>query len=412
MKILLPFLTLFLASCGVHHHRYDAEQDTYYQDDYYAYDNYDPYYGYGSAEYSSAGDGVYYNNYNYYPDRWGVNYSNVYYSPYRYPRVGFYYSSINNCGYSYWSTWCSPGAWPSSYYSNGWWPSFGFGLSYSVGYSGYYDNYWWYNHYRHRNYNHNRPTQRGYYSARNETRRLANSRYHNQSKKPNHNRYGNKPQAVNRARNSSNRPVNRAPNRSNSNSRQRSSTVNNRARQEAAVINHSNQNRVQNNDYQSARSQVVYRSSSSQLLQQNSQNNVQRIQQNHEPSTQMRRNRYQSAASSTDSISVNQNIRVKPMNSQSPVYHTNTIRRQTTTLQRPQINQRQVYQNTQPSVNHQSGSRVQLINRSVPSRPQVQTSKPVQKPKPQRSKQEKSAKNSSKNKPSRAVRSNDRGRRN
>ena len=37
MKLFIPFMTLFLASCGVHHHRYDAAEDTYYQDDYYAY---------------------------------------------------------------------------------------------------------------------------------------------------------------------------------------------------------------------------------------------------------------------------------------------------------------------------------------------------------------------------------------
>ena len=148
MKFLIPFLTLFLASCGVHNHRYDTQQDVYYEDDYYAYDNYDPYYGYGSSEYSTAGDGVYYNNYNYYPDRWGVTYSNVNYSPYRYPRVGFYLSSGYNCGYSYWSTRCSSGFYGSSfygssYYGSGFGPYYGFGL----GFGGYIEihvfSIWW-----------------------------------------------------------------------------------------------------------------------------------------------------------------------------------------------------------------------------------------------------------------------------
>ena len=67
MKILIPILTLFLASCATHNHRYDARDDVYYEDDYYAYGDYDPYYGYGTSEYSTAGDGVYYNNYNYCP---------------------------------------------------------------------------------------------------------------------------------------------------------------------------------------------------------------------------------------------------------------------------------------------------------------------------------------------------------
>ena len=172
MKLMIPILTLFLVSCGVHNHRYNAEEDVYYQEDYYAYDNYDPYYGYGSGEYSTTGDGVYYNNYNYYPDRWGITYSNVYYSPYRYPRVGFYFSSSYNCGYSYWSNWCSP--WYRSPFHWGYhygWSSWGIGLGYS-GY--YYDNYWWYNHWRNRTYHHPRT---GYYSARNEVRRLNNNRY-------------------------------------------------------------------------------------------------------------------------------------------------------------------------------------------------------------------------------------------
>ncbi len=326
MKIIIPILTLFLTSCAVHNHRYDAEQDAYYQSDYYAYDNYDPYYGYGSVEYSNAGGGVYYNNYNYYPDRWGVNYSNVYYSPYRYPRVGFYYSSSRNCSYSYWSTWCSPGYWPSYHY-NSWWPSFGF----SIGYSNYnyYDNYWWYNHWRNRTYDHYRPTRHGYYSARNEARRLHNGRYNSRYKndQPRHNRSGynnrSNPNAVSRER--SNRPVNRSVNRSinRSSSRQnkpyRATKPPTRSRQEASVSNNYRNNVTSNSG--SARHEVVTRSnrSGSSGLQQN-------IRQNHaQQSTQNNRYRYQKPAAINQQKPTRQNtrVRVKPMNSQSPVYHNN-----------------------------------------------------------------------------------------
>jgi len=238
IKVLVPLLTLFLVSCGVHNHRYDTNQDVYYQDDYYAYD---PYYGYGSSDYTDVGDGVYYNNYNYYPDRWGVTYSSDNFSPYRYPRVGFYFSSGSHCSYSYWSTWCSSGYWPSSYYSSsyygvGWWPSYGFGLSYS---SYYYDNYWWYNHWRNRNYYHNSPNQYRHYSARSEAVRLANrnsySKKSNRYKTSSPSGYINRNNKVDRSRSSS-RPVYRAPNRQ-STPQKRTNQTPQRSRQEAIILN-------------------------------------------------------------------------------------------------------------------------------------------------------------------------------
>ncbi len=347
MKIIIPLMTLFLASCGVHNHRYDAAQDAHYEDDYYAYDNYDPYYGYGSSEYSTAGDGVYYNNYNYYPDRWGVNYSNVNYSPYRYPRVGFYYSSGYNCGYSYWSTRCSPGFFGSSHYgynhyASSWWPSYGFGLSYGGygGYGGYYaSNYWWYNHWRNRNYNHHRPTRSGYYSARNEAGRLTNGRYYSnyKNKQPRRNSTGNRSNrnAVYRGRSTGNRSVNRSSgNRSNRNSRPVQ-----RGRQEAAIRSNDSNYRRSNAGVNSSREAVAGQLNSRHLSNNIRENKPQRKVPNNNVN-----NRYQKpalVASNLPRQRVRQTnqvrrdarasqptqrqsaVRVKPMNSQAPVYHNN-----------------------------------------------------------------------------------------
>jgi hypothetical protein len=383
MKTLIPFLSLFLASCGVHNHRYDSEQDAYYQNDYYAYDNYDPYYGYGSSGYSTTGDGVYYNDYNYYPDRWGVNYSNVYYSPYRYPRVGFYFSSGYGCGYSYWSNGCSSRYWPSSYYVYNSWPSYGFGFSYS---SYYYDNNWWYNHWRHRNYEHYRPTQTGFYSARNEALRLNNSRYYNSHKyNQRNNRYNNtyrnNPTAVNRGRSSSNRPVNRSNNRTNnSNKPSRAAKPVQRGRQEA-VQNNQRYNQIRAND--SVRSQATARSSSQGLQSRINEDYVQRNYQN---------NRYQSQKpTQTASNSSMQTNRVKPMNSQSPVYQTNTVPRTNSNAirynQRPTNNLNHVApraEQRQLNTRNQSNSRsVQSGSIQAPSNQAlVKPSQPVNKPKP------------------------------
>lgn len=383
MKLLIPILTLFLSACSVHNHRYDAEQDAYYEEDYYAYDNYDPYYGYGSSEYSYAGDGVYYNNYNYYPDRWGVTYSNVYYSPFRYPRVGFYYSSINHCGYSYWSRRCFPSYWPGYLYSSAWWPSFGFGIGYS---SYYYDNYWWYNHWRNRNnyYDnyHYKPTQSGYYSARNEARRLNNNRHYSRYKedRPVNTRYYNKPQAVSRGRSSSNRSVNRTTHRSapvNTNKPMRSSKPTHRGRQQADVINQNRQNNAVNHS-QSVRSEVL-----SHRTPTNNQSNLQqRIQQQHNNQSNQR-SRYQKPAAVNNS---NQNRqvtnRVKPMSSQSPVYHTNRTVKPNVTVQnnRRDNSPRVVNRNTHRPMVQRSASTPQAnrpVSQSKPARSNRSSSKPT-----------------------------------
>ncbi len=163
---------LVLAGCTNNH----SYHDSYRGDGYYASD-YDAYYGYGdSYGYSTDGSGIYYNNYNYYPDRWGINYSVNYYSPYRYPRIGFYF---NDC--YYWTFNCHY-SWGGGYWLA---PVWGFS-------SWYYNDYWWYNHWRHRNYHH--TPRYGRYSARREAQRLANrTRNRHMTYKeawPHHNRSG------------------------------------------------------------------------------------------------------------------------------------------------------------------------------------------------------------------------------
>lgn len=444
MKLLVPFITLFLASCGVHNHRYNAE-DTYYQDDYYAYGDYDPYYGYGSSEYSTAGDGVYYSNYdnsyNFYPDRWGINYSNVYYSPYRYPRVGFYFSSARNCHhtYSYWSSWCSsPSYWSgfrfgSGYYTSNWWPSWGFGLGYS---SFYYDNYWWYNHWRNRTYDHYRPTQRGYYSARNEARRLTQGR-HSQRYKGNtsrrHTYQRNNPNAVSRSRSSHNRSSStRSASRSGSRSvnrntnRSRNSARGAHSRQQSAALNRntSNYREITGNRSSRAEDRSTNTALQQRLQRQYAERNIKQPSNNYQkPAT----NNRQPVASQIRSR--NTQTRVKPMNSQSPVYHTNTKpmvqqqRRAQSVSQKPQMVQRssgtrtsvqrttQVVPNRTASNSQRSAQRSQSVVRNTTR----QASKPARS---NRSKsQSKSSNNrSSSNKSSRgskarvSSRSNDRGR--
>ena len=402
MKILIPILTLFLASCGVHNHRYDAEQDVYYEDDYYAYDNYDSYYGYGSSDYSTTGDGVYYNNYNYYPDRWGVTYSNVYYSPFRYPRVGFYFSTANNCGYSYWSNWCSPG-WGSSYYGSGyyassWWPTYGFGLSYS---SYYYDNYFWYNHWRNRNYYHNRPTQRGYYSARNEAGRLTNGRYYSNYKnnQPRNNNqrnsnYRSNPRVIDRGRSTGNRTINRS---SGNRTINRSKPVQ-RSRQQSAVLNPSGSSyRPATGSQNTARVAVTGRAATDGR---NLQNN--RYQKPALVSSNVTNQRVRQTNSLRQTARDNQKpqqqppVQVKPMNSQSPVYYSNT---RPSTIRQPVVqgtNNQRVYSSQQAPA-----SSPYVNNRNVQLRPQQQASSPpqVNAPvvKPQRKERtKKEAKNSNK----------------
>ena len=405
MKILIPIMTLFLASCGVHNHRYDANQDTYYEDDYYAYDNYDPYYGYGSSEYSSTGDGVYYNNYNYYPDRWGVTYSNVNYSPFRYPRVGFYFSTANNCGYSYWSNWCAPG-WGSSYYGSGfyasnWWPSYGFGLSYS---SYYYDNYFWYNHWRNRNYYHNRPTQHGYYSARNEASRLVNGRYYsryknnspgrNNNQRNNNQRnsnYRSNPRPVNRGRSTGNRVINR----SSGNRANRNNKPTQRSQQQSAALNPNGANYRQATSRQNSSREVVTGRSETGNLQNNIQRNY--------AERNLPNNRYQKpalVASEVPRQRVRQPnntyqkpqqpaaVRVKPMNSQSPVYHNNT--RPSAVVRQPVVqgtyNQRLNLNRSVPANSAYNNNRVNQSRPQTQTRPAQSVPSPTVKPvsKPQR----------------------------
>ena len=341
MKYFIPFMTLFLASCGVHHHRYDAEQDTYYQDDYYAYGEYDTY----DDTYSYGGDGVFYNNYNYYPDRWGMTYSDVHYSPYRYPRVGFYFSTSNTCGYSYWNNWCTPGLWPHrgyGYHSDTWWPSYVFGFSTAY----HYNNLWWYNHWRHRNYDHHRPSRNGYYSARNEVRRLSNNRYGNK-----HSKYRNSSRPANRSRDTGlryrnngyrSRPSISTPNRSQSAQpvqrrpaqRQRSSS-----RQEAVRIE-----RGRSNSSEASRSVNQYQQ-----------------QRTYVPQPNHTRTEAQPAQRST--------YQVRPMDSQTPIYHRNrVINQNNSAANRPRTNNRV----QQPARNNRS------TTRASNARPQVSPPKPVQ----------------------------------
>ncbi len=154
-KTLTMVAVLALVACA--NRSYYQENDVYYDDQYYAND-YDPYYGYSDSDgqYTTDGSGLYYNNYNYYPDRWGINYSNVFYSPYRYPRIGFFYDDCwiwaFNCyhswslGYSYWGV-------SSWYHDRYWW-----------------NNHWFYPHY----YIHPNYSRYGRYSSRREASRLAN----------------------------------------------------------------------------------------------------------------------------------------------------------------------------------------------------------------------------------------------
>ena len=210
-------------------------------------------------DYSTTGDGVYYSNYNYYPDRWGVTYSNVYYSPFRYPRVGFYFSSGHQCGYSYWSTWCGYSHWPAGYRYSSWWPSWGYGLVYAS----YYDNYWWYNHWRNRNYEHYRPGRHGYNKARNEAVRLQrnnryyryNNRAHNNSANRGSYQRPNNRGTVDRSRNTGNRGTYR--NRSGNSGR----AVINRQRQQEAAVNQPRRSSVVSRDLVRGSDQPGLRSS-------------------------------------------------------------------------------------------------------------------------------------------------------
>lgn len=157
---LLLFIILFFSGCANHYQRYGDNDDIYYEEDYYGYDSYqEPYYGY-----IDNGSDVYYANYNYYPDRWGVSYSSSYYSPYRYPRLGFYYSGVT-CPSYYWSWGCG-NSWGlgfhNTYYNYYSYPRY-HGLTYN-----YYDRHYWYNYYRNRTYHHR--------SARQEARSLAGYR--------------------------------------------------------------------------------------------------------------------------------------------------------------------------------------------------------------------------------------------
>ena len=111
MKKLIAIASIFmlLQGCATYYPQYGQYDDVYYEDDYYANDYYGN--GYYADDYYAS---------NYYPDRWGVNYSDVYYSPYRYPRVGFYnhYSSYPN---SYWGSYSPWG--------------YGYGNGISIGYN-------------------------------------------------------------------------------------------------------------------------------------------------------------------------------------------------------------------------------------------------------------------------------------
>lgn len=189
MKKILPLLSLFLASCASYHTHHS--EGVYEDEGYYASD-YDPYYGYGgqSSGYSTDGSGVYFNDYNYYPDRWGINYSSSYYSPYRYPRIGFYY---RDCFYWTWGCYGYGGYHSWSSYT----PWFYGGVAYS---SWFYDDFYWYNRWRHRNYEYQHPRYGGRNSARREAVRLADRTRGNRYKNQQPTRHGIKPNRVSRDR--------------------------------------------------------------------------------------------------------------------------------------------------------------------------------------------------------------------
>ncbi|WP_154224114.1 hypothetical protein [Marinicella rhabdoformis] len=202
MKKIIPFLSLFLASCATYH-THHVEDD--YYDDY-------------------EGHVAYINSYNYYPDRWGINYSSAYYSPYRYPRIGFYY---NDCfswtwgcyGYGSFNTWSS---WSPWYYG---------GIAYSTWH---YDDYWWYNHWRNRNH----PRYGGRNDSRREVLRLADRQRGRGYKNNNTRRNTVNRNRVSRERSRYNKPVrqqrvrqlpsNRQQNRSRQPQRNRQAVIENR----------------------------------------------------------------------------------------------------------------------------------------------------------------------------------------
>jgi hypothetical protein len=290
MKRLFPLAALFLVACASTDYRYD--DDYYYSDDYYGYDSYDPYYGYGS-DYSSAGGGVYYNNYNYYPDRWGISYSTVYYSPYRYPRAGFYYSS-SRCGWG-WYYDCYPGY--GFYYNS--WPRYGFGwglgLSYNHYSTHYYNHYGWYNNWRYHSYNpyrygsrydSNYPSNRGYYSARNEARRLGERQRSNIYKDQSNNSLRNNSirqsapsrRPVNRQRSSGPRYQNSSPRYKDNNRFDSSSPLPNRNRSSSIRGSHSEARRSTyntnaNNQKPAAVNDQRGESAASELIRQRYENN-------------------------------------------------------------------------------------------------------------------------------------------
>lgn len=206
MKKLLPFLSLFLASCATYH--------THHSDDDGYYDAYD-------------GQVAYINSYNYYPDRWGINYSSDYYSPYRYPPIGFYYnncmSSIWGCyghGYGSYNTWLS---WSPWYYG---------GFVFSAWHR---DDYWWYNHWRDRDH----PHYGGRNSARREVARLADRQRERGYKARNQARHNNKPSRVSRERSRYNRPVRQHPRSLPNRSQQQRNRQPNRSQ---SPVNNRNQN--------------------------------------------------------------------------------------------------------------------------------------------------------------------------
>lgn len=342
MKFIAPLLFLFLSAC-VHHHRHDAHEDVYYQDDYYAYDGYDPYYGYGNQSYSSAGGGVYYNNYNYYPDRWGINYSTAYYSPYRYPRLGFYYAS-SNCGHWYWSSWCSPNFYGHYYghrsYRYGW-PHWGF----SIGFSSYYDNYWWYNHWRNRTYDYYRPSRSGYHAARNEVRRLSRDhatqyRSHNRN-----DRYRNQAGTVYRGRDTGHRSY----------------------RNQSVPVYGSGRGVVSSNRSQGTRSNRGASSARSEVLRQqtrpvpNSPSQNRTINQPRTTTPRSSHSRYQSTRNHREPV-----VTGLPNRNRSTVNQRSTQR----SVVQPSVNQRPVYQRNHSAPPQTRGATAPNRNYSTPSRSQ------------------------------------------
>ncbi|VAW45267.1 hypothetical protein MNBD_GAMMA02-56, partial [hydrothermal vent metagenome] len=281
----------------------------------------------------------------------------------------------------------------------------------------------------------------------NEAGRLTNGRYSsnhksNQSRSNNNQRNGQRnssinrsnPRAVNRGRSSGNRAINRSSgnrssgNRSSGNRTNRASQPTQRSRQQSAVLNPNGSNYRQATGAQNSSRHVVSGRSNSTDVQSN-------VRQNY-AERNLPNNRYQKPALVASDVSrqrvtqtnrvrqtarVNQRpqqqtpVRVKPMNSQSPVYYNNTrpnterqpvVQRQSN---RAAMHSPQVQRSNAQRSNVQAPNRHPVNNRVVQARPQQSTkpssSKPQRKER-SKNKSKSSNKSSSRNQSSRSSNRN------